>query len=80
MPNLCGHLVWVLAREVWNVRPILASSAQAQTSTILQGLVLALDRTLGLGMARGAAHMANARGLEVFGQFARDIAWAIVAQ
>jgi hypothetical protein len=51
-----------------------------QRDAILEGLVPMLDLALGLGMARSAAHMAHAPGLDIFGQFARDVARAIVRQ
>ena len=40
----------------------------------------ALDLALGLGMERRAAHMAHALGFDIFRQFARDVARAIVAE
>ena len=51
-----------------------------QQDAVLQGLVPALDLALGLGMHRGAAHMAHLVGLDVFRQFASDVAWAVIAE
>ena len=51
-----------------------------QQDAVLQDLVSALDLGLGLGMERRAAHMAHALRLDVLGQFAGDIAGAVVRQ
>jgi hypothetical protein len=47
---------------------------------VLQGSVSTLDLALCLGMARRAAHMVHPAVVEPFGQFARDVAGAIVAE
>jgi hypothetical protein len=51
-----------------------------QQDAVLEGLVPALDLALGLRMHRGAAHMAHLPGLDIFRQFARDVAGAVVAE
>ena len=51
-----------------------------EQDAVLQGLVPALDLALGLGMERGAAHVAHTLLFDVFGQLARDVAGAIVAE
>ena len=51
-----------------------------QQDAVLEGLVPALDLALGLGMERGAAHMAHALRFDIFGQFAGDVAGTIVAE
>lgn len=51
-----------------------------QEDAVLQGLVPALDLALGQRMSRGTAHMAHLPGLDVFGEFASDLAGAIVAE
>ncbi len=51
-----------------------------QQDAVLQGLVPALDLALGLRMEGCAANVAHTLGFDVIGQFARDIAWAIVAE
>jgi hypothetical protein len=51
-----------------------------QQDSVFQGLVPALDLALGLRMTRGAAHMAHLPGLDVFRQFAGDVAGAIIAE
>ncbi len=51
-----------------------------QQDAVLQGLVPALDLALGLRMHRGAAHVAHLPGLDVFRQFARNVAGAIIAE
>ena len=50
-----------------------------QQDAVLHGLVPALDLALGLGMERGTAHVAHALSLNLFGQFACDVARAIVS-
>src|SRR3546814_8553425 len=49
-----------------------------QQDAVFQSLVPALDLALGLRMHRGAAHMAHLAGLDVFRQFTRDVAGAII--
>ena len=44
-----------------------------EQDAVLQGLVPALDLSLGLGMIRRAAHMLHALVLEPLGQIARDV-------
>jgi len=51
-----------------------------QQDAVFQGLVPAFDLALGLRMTRGAAHVAHLLGLDVFGQFARDVAGAVIRQ
>ena len=51
-----------------------------QQDAVFQGLVPALDLSLGLGVQRGTADMAHLVGLDVFRQFAGDVAGAIVAE
>ena len=51
-----------------------------EQDAVLQGLVPALDLALGLRVHRGAADMAHLPGLDVFRQFARDVAGAIVTE
>lgn len=51
-----------------------------QQNTVFQGLVPALDLALGLGMHRGTAHIAHPAGLNVFRQFARDVAGTVIAE
>ena len=51
-----------------------------EQDAVLEGLVPALDLALGLGMERRTADMAHALGFDVFGQFARDVARAVVAE
>ena len=51
-----------------------------QQDAVLQGLVPTLDLALGLGMHRGAAHMAHLVGFDVLGQFAGDVAGAVIAE
>jgi len=51
-----------------------------QQDVVLQGLVPTLDLSLGLGVHRGAAHVAHLVGLDIFRQFARDVAGAVVAE
>jgi hypothetical protein len=51
-----------------------------QQDAVFQGLVPALDLALGLRVARCAAHVAHLVGLDVFRQFTRDVAGAIVAE
>ena len=48
--------------------------------TAFQGLVPAFDLALGLRMARCAAHAAHFPGLDVFRQFACDVAGAVIAE
>ena len=51
-----------------------------QQHAVLQGLMPALDLALGLWVEGCAAHVAHLVGLDVFGQLARDVAGAIVAE
>jgi len=51
-----------------------------QQDAVLRGLMPALDLALGLGMERGAAHMAHALGFDIIRQFACDVAGTIVAE
>lgn len=51
-----------------------------QQHTVLQGLMPAFDFALGLGMEGRTAHVIHLLGLDVFGQLARDITGAIVAE
>jgi hypothetical protein len=51
-----------------------------EQDAVLQGLVPAFDLALGLGMERCAAHVAHALGCDVIGQFARNVAWPIIAE
>jgi hypothetical protein len=51
-----------------------------EQDAILEGLMPALDLALGLGMHRSAAHMAHFPGLDIFRQFTRDVARAIIRQ
>jgi hypothetical protein len=51
-----------------------------QEDAVFQGLVPALDLALGLRVHRGTAQVAHLVGLDVFRQFARDIAGAIIRQ
>ena len=51
-----------------------------EQDAVLQGLVPALDLALGLRMARSATHMAHLVGLDIFGQFAGDVARSVVAE
>jgi Transposase IS116/IS110/IS902 family len=51
-----------------------------EQDAVFKGLVPALDLALGLGVHRGAAHVAHLVGLDVFSQFARDVAGTIVAE
>ncbi len=51
-----------------------------QQDAVFQGLVPALDLALCLGVTRGAAYMAHFPGLDVCGQFARDVAGAVIAE
>ena len=44
-----------------------------EQDAVLQGLVPALDLTLGLGMIRSAAHMLHVFALEPRGQIVRDV-------
>ena len=47
-----------------------------QQDAVFQGLVPTLDLALGLGMHRSTAHVAHLPGLDVFRQFAGDVAGA----
>ena len=49
-----------------------------QQDAVFEGLVPAFDLALGLRVQRGTANMAHLPGLDVFRQFARDVAGAIV--
>ena len=51
-----------------------------EENAVLEGLVPAFDLALGLGMQRGAAHMAHVLGLDPLRQFSGDVAGAIVAE
>src|SRR5690606_40988827 len=51
-----------------------------EQDAILEGLMPALDLALGLGMHRSAAHMAHFPALDIFRQFTRDVARAIIRQ
>ena len=51
-----------------------------QVDAVLEGLVPALDLALGLGMHWSAANMAYALNLDIVGQFARDVAVAVIAE
>ena len=51
-----------------------------QEDAVLQSLVPALDLALRLRIEGGTAHVAHTLGFDVIGQFARDIARAIVAE
>ena len=51
-----------------------------QQDAILQGLMPALDLALSLRMERRTAHVAHPVGLDVFGQFACDVARAIITE
>ena len=51
-----------------------------EQDAVFQGLVPALDLALGLGMHRSAAHVAHLPVLDVFSQFAGDVAGTIVAE
>lgn len=51
-----------------------------EQDAVLQGLVPSLDFALGLGMHWRAANMFHALVLEVFGQIARNIGRAVVAE
>jgi len=51
-----------------------------QQDAVLEGLVPALDLALRLGMERSAAQMAHVPGLDIFRQFAGDVARTVVAE
>ena len=51
-----------------------------QQDAVIQGLVPAFDFALGLGMHLSAAHVAQLVGLNVFHQFAGDVAGAVIAE
>ena len=51
-----------------------------ERDAVFQGLVPAFDLALGLGMHRGAAHMAHLPGLDVCGKLASDVAGAVVVE
>ena len=51
-----------------------------QQDAVFQGLVPALDLALGLGVERSTAHMTHFLGLDVFSQFAGDVAGAVIAE
>ncbi len=51
-----------------------------QQNTVFQRLMPALDLALGLWMERRAAHMVHLPGVEIFGQFPRDVAGAVIRQ
>src|SRR6478735_2552700 len=51
-----------------------------QEDAVLECLMPALDLALGLGMHGSAPNMAHALGLDIVGQFAGDIAGAVVAK
>ena len=51
-----------------------------QQHTVFERLMPALDLALGLWVEGCAAHVAHLVGLDVFGQFASDVAGAIVAE
>ena len=51
-----------------------------QEDAVLQGLVPTLDLALGLGMIRRSAHMLHPSIVEPFGEVARYVAGAIVAE
>jgi hypothetical protein len=51
-----------------------------QQDAVLQGLVPALDLALGLRDASGRRARGSSVGLDVFGQFARDVAGAVIAE
>jgi len=49
-----------------------------QQDAVFQGLVPAFDLALGLRMTRGAADVAHLPGFDVFRQFVRDVAGAVI--
>ena len=51
-----------------------------EQNAVLQGLMPALDLSLGLGMIRGAAHMLHALAFEPLGQIVCHVARPIVAE
>ena len=51
-----------------------------EQDAVFEGLVPALDLTLGLRVHRGTADMGHLVGLDIFGQFACDVARTIVAE
>lgn len=51
-----------------------------QQDAVFQGLAPALDLALGLGMHRSAAHMAHLPCFNLFRQFFRDVARAVIAE
>src|SRR5690554_6364667 len=51
-----------------------------QENSVFEGLVPALDLALSLGMHWSAPDMAHALGLDIVGQFAGDVAGAIIAE
>ena len=59
---------------------VAGQEAVFKKDAVLQGLVPVFDLTLGLRMERRAAHMAHAVFFNVIGQFASDVARAVVRQ
>jgi hypothetical protein len=74
-------LVVVVLDEGRDLRLELAGQVVVlEQDPVLQGLMPAFDLALGLRVARRAADMLDAVGIEPLGQLARDVAWPVVGQ